>query len=774
MKHQNISVTGSLNLNGVGVATTANLNAYTASSNSKVDALIAQTGSYATTGSNTFTGAQVVQGTLTAQTLVVQTITSSIDFVTGSTRFGSLLTDTHLFTGSVAITGSLAVDDVNLGRGGGDIVNNTAVGFRAMLNNTTGNYNTAFGASASLNNATTNNNTAIGYRALVNSSGSFNTVVGSEAGQANTTGTSNTFIGKDAGYTNVTGTANTSIGLGSGYSTTVGNFNSFVGYYSGYSNSVGASNVFFGYSAGGNNTSGSDNVFLGSNTGAANTTGNYNSYLGSVAGFSNTTGAYNIFIGRSAGRFIANKSTGATILDNSIMIGFQASPLANNQTNQIVIGYDATGLGSNTTVLGNSSTTDTAIYGNLLLGGTTTGAGYKLDVTGTARVTGAATFSSNVGIASTPSAWAGGTENVLQVKSASIYEYGGYETALSVNAYYNAGWKYIGSNTASQLQLSAGALSFKSAITGTAGNAITWTTPLTITSAGNVGIGTSSPSYKLHLVGGSEVGSRFIVSGTYAPLQFSGDGGTTLGGINAYSNNVVLGRGTSTGVQSDFVIGSTGNIGIGTATTPELVNINSSASCFIEMNGGSSSQTGFILKRAGTAKYQWVLNNDDSLNAYNYMSGTNALRVTSAGNVVVAGSLSKGSGSFRIDHPLKPDTHQLVHSFIEGPQADLIYRGKLTLVNGKAQANIDEVSTMTEGTFEALCREVQCFTTNENGWDLVKGKVIGNIIYIESQNQNSTDEISWMVIGERKDKHMMDTEWTDEQGKVIVEPLKAK
>jgi hypothetical protein len=29
-----------------------------------------------------------------------------------------------------------------------------------------------------------------------------------------------------------------------------------------------------------------------------------------------------------------------------------------------------------------------------------------------------------------------------------------------------------------------------------------------------------------------------------------------------------------------------------------------------------------------------------------------------------------------------------------------------------------------------------------------------------------------MVIGERKDKHMMDTEWTDENGKVIVEPLK--
>jgi len=55
-----------------------------------------------------------VRGTLTAQTIIAQTITSSTDFVTGSTRFGSLLTDTHQFTGSVSITGSLAVNGSNV------------------------------------------------------------------------------------------------------------------------------------------------------------------------------------------------------------------------------------------------------------------------------------------------------------------------------------------------------------------------------------------------------------------------------------------------------------------------------------------------------------------------------------------------------------------------------------------------------------------------------------------------------------------------------------
>jgi hypothetical protein len=50
-----------------------------------------------------------VRGTLTAQTIVAQTITSSTEFITGSTRFGSQLSNTHQFTGSVSVTGSLSV-----------------------------------------------------------------------------------------------------------------------------------------------------------------------------------------------------------------------------------------------------------------------------------------------------------------------------------------------------------------------------------------------------------------------------------------------------------------------------------------------------------------------------------------------------------------------------------------------------------------------------------------------------------------------------------------
>jgi hypothetical protein len=50
-----------------------------------------------------------VGGTLTAQTINVQIITSSIEFNTGSTRNGALSTNTHEFTGSVFMSGSVGV-----------------------------------------------------------------------------------------------------------------------------------------------------------------------------------------------------------------------------------------------------------------------------------------------------------------------------------------------------------------------------------------------------------------------------------------------------------------------------------------------------------------------------------------------------------------------------------------------------------------------------------------------------------------------------------------
>jgi hypothetical protein len=102
------------------------------------------TGSLSGTASNAATASSadnfLVRGTLTAQTINVQTITSSIDFVTGSSVNGSLLTNTHQFTGSVGITGSLAINGVDY--------NSTSASFDTRILNTSSSL-----ATLSTNNA---------------------------------------------------------------------------------------------------------------------------------------------------------------------------------------------------------------------------------------------------------------------------------------------------------------------------------------------------------------------------------------------------------------------------------------------------------------------------------------------------------------------------------------------------------------------------------------------------------------------------------------------
>ena len=143
-------------------------------------------------------------------------------------------------------------------------------------------------------------------------------------------------------------------------------------------------------------------------------------------------------------------------------------------------------------------------------------------------------------------------------------------------------------------------------------------------------------------------------------------------------------------------------------------------------------------------------------------------------NVDIGGALSKGSGSFKISHPLPSmkDTHDLVHSFVEGPRADLIYRGSVELVAGYVQVDLDEASGMTEGTWELLCRDPQCWIQNDSGWAAVRGSVEGSVLTIDCADTDSVDTVSWMVVAERQDEHMMDTSWTDDDGRPIIEPEK--
>ena len=72
------------------------------------------TGSVTTTGNLTVSADTTITGILTAQEFHTEFVSASIIFTSGSTKFGDDTTDTHEFTGSLDITGSLSVNSYNV------------------------------------------------------------------------------------------------------------------------------------------------------------------------------------------------------------------------------------------------------------------------------------------------------------------------------------------------------------------------------------------------------------------------------------------------------------------------------------------------------------------------------------------------------------------------------------------------------------------------------------------------------------------------------------
>jgi len=228
----------------------------------------------------------------------------------------------------------------------------------------------------------------------------------------------------------------------------------------------------------------------------------------------------------------------------------------------------------------------------------------------------------------------------------------------------------------------------------------------------------------------------------------------------------------------------TGNVSIGTATKYGPLTVKQGAADYYGIVIEESASDGWI--RMGHNGVRGAIHTtwNSSRGATPLTLGTSASvtqvvlntdgSTTVGGALGVTGALSKGSGSFKIDHPLpaKTDTHHLVHSFIEGPRADLIYRDTADLSDGSAIVDLDEAAGLTEGTWELLCRDPQCWIQNDSGWAQVRGSVAGSTLTILCEDAASTDSVSWMVVAERCDPHIIETGWTDDDGRVIVEPLK--
>jgi hypothetical protein len=135
---------------------TGSLNSFTSSTTSRLSSIEGVSGSYATTGSNQFksdqviTGSLIVTGFIDAQELRTTYISSSILYRSGSTKFGDELSDTHVFTGSMLISGSVTTTG-NLNVNDGYVLISTDKGVRFDTSGASGNPELSINSSAAFN-----------------------------------------------------------------------------------------------------------------------------------------------------------------------------------------------------------------------------------------------------------------------------------------------------------------------------------------------------------------------------------------------------------------------------------------------------------------------------------------------------------------------------------------------------------------------------------------------------------------------------------------------
>lgn len=104
--------------------------------------------------------------------------------------------------------------------------------------------------------------------------------------------------------------------------------------------------------------------------------------------------------------------------------------------------------------------------------------------------------SGNLGLGVAPQAWS--TRAIEVAGGVGISSITGADYTL--NAYYNAGWLYRSTGTATRYEQNTGQHRWFTAASGTAGNAITFTQAMTLDASGNLGIGAASLSSRLAVV----------------------------------------------------------------------------------------------------------------------------------------------------------------------------------------------------------------------------------------------------------------------------------
>jgi hypothetical protein len=133
--------------------------------------------------------------------------------------------------------------------------------------------------------------------------------------------------------------------------------------------------------------------------------------------------------------------------------------------------------------------------------------------------------------------------------------------------------------------------------------------------------------------------------------------------------------------------------------------------------------------------------------------------VTTSGNLHVGGTLTKASGTFKIDHPLDPANKYLSHSFVESPDMMNIYNGNIvTDRHGNATVELPSY-------FEALNQDFryQLTVIGQFAQAIVVREIAGNRFTIKTSKP--AVKVSWQVTGVRHDAYA-------EAHRVVVEEAK--
>jgi len=117
------------------------------------------------------------------------------------------------------------------------------------------------------------------------------------------------------------------------------------------------------------------------------------------------------------------------------------------------------------------------------------------------------------------------------------------------------------------------------------------------------------------------------------------------------------------------------------------------------------------------------------------------------GDVNVTGTLSKGAGSFRIDHPLDPDNYYLQHSFVESPDMMNIYNGNVTTnQDGEAVVDLPEYFASLNVDFR-----YQLTVIGQFAQAIIAEEISGDSFTIQTDKPNV--KVSWQVTGIRNDAY---------------------